>query len=562
MNNNFHMQSSEKINTLHISFKKRYENMTAENWREQLASYINEVLLFSGDPADERMITGWVAALCEHAYYNAAYQKALNVRLDFEHQFNEMLASIRLPEFLTRPGQIICGKRQPSFVESISPTLERFQVMEALPEVFGDAIDSIIVGGSMSYAPFFSVRGNQTDKDVSDIDALVVINESFFKKSSWKKFTVSELFPVIEKRKFFDRIKIFQKLLRTDAADVFSQRFSVCGRSFTVSIHFMNLSVFRRMVYTDLDKSFKKGTDVHYVLRDFRTDPFTHPCHARHTFNGGRIESVIDGHEIDLGGFISSMPGYTISSGKFYPGVYHTVISPAFLVFCDHTGETLRLIKKFEDILYREVSLVRREFPSATYAKAHNRYDIFAPGRFEEGFNSFISPRNIQKYNPSPSLSIIEIESAILPEEIISNNMKSEKKNEYARNEVSKSLEEWQKETLKSIDIEIEEFLAPENSELILLLAKRQNLHWYTVAFIRSVKKMAIRLPYPYRRSTDSVIREEICTQVITPDVIMRSSAYEKLMRRFGKAYVATIADPSGQDKSKPIGYALVIPIK
>ncbi len=556
------MQSSEQINILHTLFKKRYENMTAENWYEQLASYINEMLPFSVDPTHERMVVGWVAALCEHAYYSAAYRKPVEVRLDFEHNLKKILASIRLPELLTRQGLIICGKRQPSFVESISPTLERFHVMEALPEIFGDAIDSIIIGGSMSYAPFFSVRGNQIDKDVSDIDALVVINSYFFKKSSWKKFTVSKLFPVIEKEKFLGRIKIFQRLLRTDAADVFSQRFSVCEKSFTVSIHFMTTSVFKQMVNTDLVKSLRTRSDTHHILRDFRIDIFTHPCHARHTFNNERIESMIDGHEISPGGFISSMPSYIISNGKFYPGVYHTVISPAFLVFYDHTGETIKLIKKFENILYKEVNFVRRKFPSATYAKAHNRYDIFAPGRFEEGLNSFISAKDIEKYSPSPSLNIVGIESVVLPGEIMGDIAEEEKRNKDVHNEISIFLKEWQEETLKNLNREVDEFLDPENAEMILLLAKKQHLRWYTVVFIKSFKEKVITLPYPYWRSKDSIIRQEVCTQIITPDVIMRSSAYEKLTRRFGKAYVATIVDPSDQDKRKSIGYTLVIPIK
>ena len=63
-----------------------------------------------------------------------------------------------------------------------------------------------------------------------------------------------------------------------------------------------------------------------------------------------------------------------------------------FLVFYDKDQYVTDLVKGFEKLLYDQVDILRKKFPSSTYAKAHNRYDIFAPGRFEEGLNSFISP--------------------------------------------------------------------------------------------------------------------------------------------------------------------------
>jgi len=106
------------------------------------------------------MVAGWTAALCERAYYTAAYGKTNNVRLNFERQLKEIIKFTSLPKFLSCLGLVICGKRQPSFIESVIPTLERFRVMERLPEVFGIGIDLIIIGGSMSYIPFFGIREN------------------------------------------------------------------------------------------------------------------------------------------------------------------------------------------------------------------------------------------------------------------------------------------------------------------------------------------------------------------------------------------------------------------
>jgi len=473
MNKNAHRHSSKSLDALHLAFKKAYAGLSEKNWHTQLASFLKKVKFFSGNPADERMVAGWTAALCERAYYTAAYGKTNNVRLNFERQLKEIIKFTSLPKFLSCLGLVICGKRQPSFIESVIPTLERFRVMERLPEVFGIGIDLIIIGGSMSYIPFFGIRENQKDRDFSDIDTLIVINDNFFKKSFWQKFIGNDLFPAEEKKKFFHRIKIFQKLLYQGAVDVFSQRFSIIGKPFTVSNHFVTRLFFKRMVYTDLKKSLRTRNDQQYIMRDFRVGHFRHPCHARHTFDGERFESVIDGHKIKSGGFISNMPGYIIFNGKFYPGVYHTVISPAFLVFYDRTGEATKLVKKFENILYQEVKNTRKYYSSATYAKAHNRYDIFPPGRYDEGHDSYVSPKEIKKHLPNPDFSVVEIESVILPGEAISYERRDLKNNERVRDGAWRVLEKWKKKTLENAETEVKNFIDQSNFEILMSSAKK-----------------------------------------------------------------------------------------
>lgn len=561
MKNNLNTKSSELLAVLHSEFKKRYESISDKNWDKLLASFVDKTLKFYGGSDDKRMVSGWVAALTERAYYVAAHKKPIALRQKFESQLNEFVRFASLPKFLTYTNQILCGKRQPSFVESILPTLERFRVMEQLHEVFPEGIDSIVVGGSMSYGAFYSVRGNKKENDASDIDALVVINHEFFKKSLWRKFINNELFPEEESKKFLERISVFQKLLHSKTADVLSQRFSVRGKFFTVSLHFVPLDVFNRMVYSDLNLSLRTKSDIHYVLRDFRTDGFRHPCHARHTFNGERIESPIDGHEVGSDGFVSFMPGYTISNGNFYPGVYHTVISPSFLVFYDRTGKTTKFVKKFENILYGVVKDVRKEFPSATYAKAHNRYDIFAPGRFEEGLNSFITKKALEKYIPQPDLSILDVKTMYNKGEVFYSHVEQTKRNSATRGKVTSFLLKWKKDTLENFNKEIEYFLNNENPDSLLALAKKQNHHWYTVAVIHRSKNIFVKIPYPYMNpgSKNTIIREELYTQTISPSDIMSLKAYEKLTLKFGKVYVASIANPANQEKNPPISYGLVV---
>lgn len=560
MKNNTHRKTQDLLDTLHADFKSIYVNMSDKDWHKQLVSYLNKVKSFSGSPTDERIVTGWIAGLCEKSYYTIAHGKNPDIRLSFEHQLKEIINSASLPKFLSRPGQVVCGKRQPSFIESIIPTLERFRVMECLPEVFGDGIDSIIVGGSMSYVPFFGIRENPKNKDFSDIDTLIVINDDFFKKTSWKKFMSDNFFPLTEKQLFLSRIKIFQELHRDNIADVFSQRFSIIGKPFTISNHFVTRSVFERMVYSDLKESLHTKRDMQYTMRDFRIDPFRHPCHARHTFDGERFESQIDGRNVRSGGFVSDMPGYIISNEKLYPGVYQTVISPALLVFYDRTGETKKLVKKFENILYKEVRRIRKNSPSATYAKAHNRYDIFPPGRYDNGYNSYLSAKEIKKYIPAPNFNFIGIESDTLPGKYTNDETNNFRNNEPVFNEARNWMEKWKNKTLKRAEIEINDFINQNNFKILFSSAKKEGRRWHTVAIIPRSKSLVKELQY--RHLNKITTRKELFTQIITPSDIMRLGAYEKLAQISGKVYVASIMDSADEHKHIPISYAVVVPVR
>lgn len=548
---------------LHRDFKQVYNTLTASNWMDQLSLYLERIKNFSGDSSENRLVFGWVAGLCERAYYVAAHKRKINVRQAFEYNLQKIISSAPLPKFLTESGPVVCGKSQPSFLGAILPTLERYRVMERMPAAFEGNVDAIVIGGSMSYSPFFGIRENEKDKDFSDIDALVVINDNFFKKDSWNNFLEDDLFPLEEKQKFISRIKRFQTLLRDNEADVFSQRFSVCGKRFTTSIHFVTRPIFERMVNSDLKKSLQTRSDLCYVMRDFRVDPFFHPCHARHTFNGCRVETVIDGRPINSGGFIAMMPGYIISGGNFYPGVYQTVISTAFLVFYDCNGETKKLVKIFEKILYREARLSRKTSSLSTYARAHNRYDIFPPGRFEEGYNSYISPNEIKKYVVSCYTSTPVIGITPKKGEFLPNKKFNLLKNDDARNKVRKSLEQWKQKQLQGAEVKIANFINDGNFETKMLFVKNQGLRWYNVVVIPSIKQELVKVPYPYLtgKIKKSIIREEISTQTITPWEIMRLKGYEKLARKTRKVYVASIIDPADTQKRTPLSYAVVISV-
>lgn len=548
------------LSILYKDFKERYIKLSSKDWSHHVGQYLSLIQDFSGTPFEERMVTGWLAALCERSYYVAAYRKSLQKRKSFEQEINKVLVSVSLSGFLNRPGPIICGKLQPSFRESVRSTLDRFSVLESLADALGPAVEAIVVGGSMSYVPFFGIRDR--DNDHSDIDLLAVVGLNFFRKNNWKALIASGLFARIEMESFLGRIPHFRRLLQNDRADILSQRFSVPGWDFTVSMHFIPKPVFKKLVSTDIEKSFSEKRDMQYVIRDFRTDCFTHPCSARYSFDGSRYESEIVAVPVPSGGFISSMPGFTLSKGTFYPGVYQTVISPAFLVFYDRTGDTKKRVKVFRKVLYRLVMDVRKEFPLASYAKAHNRYHLFAPGRFDEGLNSFVSPDEAKRFVQVQRYLVHSIMDSELSVSIAcahSASLSSEE-NERSRNLVRAELDMWLRNTERKVVQDLTEFLSGKNFDSIISLLAQRQKKWYTVSVIPAYKSKLIVLSRPFK--SDGYLpttAAELHTVRVLPDDIMSLELYGRLSQVCRKVYIASVPGPVDSLHGLPVSYAIII---
>ena len=73
-------------------------------------------------------------------------------------------------------------KRQPALIETIKGTLIRLDKLETIENVFKDHVKSIIIGGSMSYGPFYNIRENLDSTGSSDIDLIFVVSDDQLKQ--------------------------------------------------------------------------------------------------------------------------------------------------------------------------------------------------------------------------------------------------------------------------------------------------------------------------------------------------------------------------------------------
>ena len=552
MKNDFtYLYKEDEIIPVYDNFRAGYDRINENNWADVVRSFLKIIPNTVTSDFSKRMICGWLSSLCDKAYYTVVHEKEM-VNKDY---FKEMLIRLTqdhsLPEYLSQDGPVLCGKRQPSFIDSIAPTFERYEVMEFLSKRFSTS-KAIIIGGSMSYGPFYSVRGNPDTGEVSDIDGLVIIDETFFDFE--EKNNADEIFSLEEIELFAKRLKIFKRLLSEDKADILSQRFSVKNKDFTVSLHFFPMSIFADITTGSIVKVLSDRQDREYFIKDYRLDPFTHPCLAQNSFIATRHESLVTGYVIDEG-YISRMPGYTVAKGILFPGPYHTVIYPAFLIFYDKDGAVTQCVKKFEAFLYEEVQKQRQEYPFASYNKSHNRYDIFAPGRYEEGNNSFIHPQDLEKYLIPTNTQILITRDRIQNEDKVKHIHKVP-----STHKAQQKLIKWKNKTLAFVEAEIKKFRLDSHSPLLLKSLRKNGKPWYTVCSVSSTRKEFTHLKKPlFCTNTSRVLVSILEQESILPKDLLKLKEYNELAKIFGRVFVSGSYDAADQEGRYPFYLSIII---
>jgi len=135
------------------------------------------------------------------------------------------------------------AKRHPKLVESIEATLVRFSKLEELKKSFGGRIEGIILGGSMSYGPFYNVRENLDRTGGSDIDLILVASLEQLSKF-WDFIEEIKFFSESDKEMFLRRQKHFLQLYDQKIADIFSKKFSSTDLDLEISMHIFPKDVF------------------------------------------------------------------------------------------------------------------------------------------------------------------------------------------------------------------------------------------------------------------------------------------------------------------------------
>jgi hypothetical protein len=538
--------SRKKIDKAFELFCSTRLTLDAENWSQKLQSFIGEFSNFSGTDFEDRIFSGWVAAICEQSYYAAAHRKDLRKRKEFEKTIKQVFRNMDIPHCLINSNFVLCGKKQPSLIDSIEPTLDRYSVLEEFPSIFSGSIDAIILGGSMSYVPFLGVRSDYVNNDFSDIDLIFIQNDSFFDKDSWDSFRSTTLLYSDEKETFIKRVNEYKKLLSEGRADIISQRFRIRGKKYTVSTHFFPKNHFKKLVNTKLAKKLSSMDEYDYPVRNYRADAFYHPCQARLSFDGSRIESGVwpESNNVKCGHIVSTS-GFTIKNKKLYPGPFLTVVLPALQVFYSKSSFAEECLKKLEVIIDEQVSEHSAHSRPVSYAKAHHRYYLFCPGRYDAGHDSYVSPIRAKKLYVVDPLTIL---SACNPKGK-DENLKPEITTSIEYKNIRKELETCKQRELDTMNKSIDSFMKhgyQHNLDISLF----KKTYWITVATVIARENIVINKPDGSKY---------VATYALSPNDIMSSISYSRLSNKLGKVYISSHFDPIESENLYPVRYSIIV---
>lgn len=377
-------ESDKKIQELALMAELRQktesqiQQLTLENWDLLLQDILYTVKKEGFSKESQPYIRGWIALFLEEVY--SLYRKHNKQSTEMEERFHELttLFDFDLSKFLSEFDSTFdkLGKRHPSFIESVEATFERHRVIEVLEKTLIPPVESIIVGGSMSYGPFFNTRKDLDKSGSSDIDAILVIPDGEF------SFSVNSLdgglFYPEEIESFVKRANYFTNLQQKGQADIFSHKCRVKNTDFDISMHIFPKSILTSMLNPDLTT---QQSDSLRTLKDYKAKPFSHAKCVQTGFDGSSYTFVVPEQTKTEEGVIALLPSYALQSNRFYPGIYQNLISPRFSVFTDRTGETTELVKNFRTVMEAQLEKERQLFPNQPHSllRSHIRFPIFSP---------------------------------------------------------------------------------------------------------------------------------------------------------------------------------------
>lgn len=260
------------------------------------------------------------------------------------------------------------SKKQPGVKETIEATLARFEKLEIIENIFKNHTKGIIVGGSMSYAPFFSVNQN------SDVDMLIIYDQNL----NPQLFDNIDFFNSDEKKLFSTRVSKFKQLFTEDKADIISQKMSVKNKDFVFSLHFFSLDTLKKFIDQEKDTIINCNHDMISVIRNYREN-LTHLDYYPTNFTGQTTKFVSETKNILSDDVIATIHNYIIQNSFFYPGVFYNHISPIFSVLYDKSGEVQQSVDSLKEIITKRFIIENMKEPNSKFYKSHPRYSKFSP---------------------------------------------------------------------------------------------------------------------------------------------------------------------------------------
>ncbi len=369
MNNGFDFGARQHLEEIVGSLKKDEKQVVNSNWRKELCltlTELNKIDLSNNQDylLYRSLIADYLDLIC--FYYN------LNGLEEFRSLLLEDLGVFDDSDsgFFKDPDIKIKNKRFPGLEESCQATLLRLEAVHDFCQIIPE-VEGIVVGGSVSYGRFYSVRDTVSSKKGSDVDMLLFLRDP----EELKPLTRAPFLSKEDRDRFDLRLRNFCDSSSDNGFEIFSQRFYYKDCGFTISFHGLPFDLVKRIA-EDMNKDLFRGSDLVFLAVDHRSDPFKRPSFPRYNFSGKSSSFDLEVKKGELG-YTSSFPVYSVFESEFYSSLYFNLVFPEKWILRDRYGELTPIIEKIHRSLRSKLELERTQDPSKSLLKSHIRYPIF-----------------------------------------------------------------------------------------------------------------------------------------------------------------------------------------
>jgi hypothetical protein len=282
-------------------------------------------------------------------------------------------------------------RRRPHPFETLVETARRYRDLNQLRGVLADLPTSCILGGSLNYGRYFSVRGAGELLAASNVDIMIVIPDF-----SWMDEVLSGVSTLhgcaqASLTTLEQRARVWREHGLDDGHTVFTQRLLMWPDDpdpvmswapnrgeYAIDLRIVSAAVLDWILVADNPKLTANAAGNSRSVRDFCQQDRATEDHQR-GFSGRNLRTKLEVDEVE-GSLLRSHRVYSIHHDRYYPGSFQNLILPRF----NKRWDNAPIGGKLETFRWKIIERLRYELRDEPYevlrvSLSHPRSDGFAP---------------------------------------------------------------------------------------------------------------------------------------------------------------------------------------
>lgn len=354
--------------SLKIIKNRSIENL---NWENEIFEMLSDLAAIKAEDLDGMEDYLYLRAAVAD-YLDRIFSFYQDGRIDlFELKLRRVINRFEFQESFFFNYSFNLGEKEiPGFLDSCHATLDRLITINNLSLSLSN-LEGVIIGGSISYGRFYSVRKSRNSHEGSDIDSLLIYKDL----KELESLTKVPVFDQGSREIFGQRLQGFASLKSSDFR-ILSQRFSCLNHGSNISFHCLNIDLARNIA-ENLERDLSSNQDLVYFVTDFRGDPFKEDTFSSRSFDGAIYEVPLEKVRKSCSSYVSNLPVYSIHKGEFYSSLYFNLILPEMWALHDKEEFTSTWIDQICSVLKKRLEQEKKAKQSKFILKSHIRYPVF-----------------------------------------------------------------------------------------------------------------------------------------------------------------------------------------